>query len=442
MVATNFSTLTDGFQFLSLFDQAFAQCLSQVQTRHTGAYAVLPTDSGTIILGGNALYTLTVNVASGYSSNFAVAIYNEDAGRGKNIAVNGLSSFILWPKQLVVIFNDNNAWKLSPNKQPWIIPAGTTFNVDNVNGSDASTNDGLGAQGTGGAFLTIGHAILTIQAQAAFGSGAEIQLPPTTSSPITEQVAISGTTPEGTTTIPIVGNPTTPTNCQWQAVSGTAITIDDYLGITLNGIGFSGSGFSFVAAAQFALVDFQNCDFGTNTNGVDITASENTRMNFLSGCSISGNASTLLSALSNSSISMGSALTINNAPAFNSSLIQANSGAIIDVTGLSFTGPGAGSIIGTRYIVRNGSIIFGDSGVSWPVGLTSGTAIKGGLSDVGASVVGSVTFANLPGLPQLGTILAITDSTTNTWGATVSTGGGTITVLSWFNNSVWTVLGK
>src|SRR5580693_1422635 len=170
MVATNFSTLTDGFQFLSLFDQAFAQCLSQVQTRHTGAYVVQPTDSGTIILGGNALYTLTVNAASGYSSNFIIAIYNEDTGRGKNIAISGLSSFILWPLQTVVIFNDNNVWKLSPNTQPWVIPAGTVFNVDNVNGSDSSTNDGLGIGS--GAFLTIQHTYSVIQKQTAqIGAG-------------------------------------------------------------------------------------------------------------------------------------------------------------------------------------------------------------------------------------------------------------------------------
>lgn len=50
-------------------------------------------------------------------------------------------------------------------------------------------------------------------------------------------------------------------------------------------------------------------------------------------------------------------------------------------------------------------------------------------------------FANLPSIPSAGMIVYITDSTTNTWGATI-TGGGTNGVLGWFNGTAWTVVGK
>ena len=49
-----------------------------------------------------------------------------------------------------------------------------------------------------------------------------------------------------------------------------------------------------------------------------------------------------------------------------------------------------------------------------------------------------VTFANLP-LPLMGgTIACISDSTVNTWG-TVIVGGGSHTVLAFYNGTNWTV---
>jgi hypothetical protein len=51
----------------------------------------------------------------------------------------------------------------------------------------------------------------------------------------------------------------------------------------------------------------------------------------------------------------------------------------------------------------------------------------------------SVTFATLPtGMP--GMAATISDSTTTTWGATI-TGGGASTVMGFFNGTNWTVMG-
>lgn len=52
------------------------------------------------------------------------------------------------------------------------------------------------------------------------------------------------------------------------------------------------------------------------------------------------------------------------------------------------------------------------------------------------------TFATLPApsVLQTGNVRCVTDSTVNTWGATVA-GGGTNTVLCWCNGSHWTVIG-
>jgi hypothetical protein len=56
-------------------------------------------------------------------------------------------------------------------------------------------------------------------------------------------------------------------------------------------------------------------------------------------------------------------------------------------------------------------------------------------------IPGSTTFAFLPSSPSVGDIFAITDSTTNTWGATVAGSGGNYALINW-NGTNWTVIGK
>ncbi len=50
-------------------------------------------------------------------------------------------------------------------------------------------------------------------------------------------------------------------------------------------------------------------------------------------------------------------------------------------------------------------------------------------------------YANLPGSPTLGQVVCVTDATVNTWGANITTGGGTHFVLAWWNGTHFTVIG-
>lgn len=50
------------------------------------------------------------------------------------------------------------------------------------------------------------------------------------------------------------------------------------------------------------------------------------------------------------------------------------------------------------------------------------------------------TFSTLP-TPVAGLQVIISDSTVNTWGTAITTGGGTDVVLAWYNGSQWSVLG-
>ena len=56
-------------------------------------------------------------------------------------------------------------------------------------------------------------------------------------------------------------------------------------------------------------------------------------------------------------------------------------------------------------------------------------------------MVTAVTYGALPTSPKTGTVACVSDATVNTAGSTVSTGGGSYTVLVWRNASAWTVIG-
>lgn len=62
---------------------------------------------------------------------------------------------------------------------------------------------------------------------------------------------------------------------------------------------------------------------------------------------------------------------------------------------------------------------------------------------VTSSLLTSSVFSLLPTptTGNRGTLSVVTDSTTNTWGATI-TGGGANVVLAWSNGTAWTVIGK
>ncbi len=386
--------LTGGLDYSQL--AIAAQGLNFVHNPQTTNCTVVNGDKGNLISlatppPGLPL-TVTLNAASGYDANFSALIRNNSASRGWVIAANGRASFILWPLQTVLVFNSNSSWKLSPDVQPWAAPAGTTFNVDNVNGSDSVLNDGLGAQGTAGAFLTGTNAVNIIHSKLAPVGGIAVQYPPTTSMPITEQLNVSGANNPGLAIISFSGNPGSPTSCQWQPTTNPAIVVDDYAGAAFNGFGFSSSGISCCAASQFAIGDFSNCDFGANGGVGWISASTNARINLTAGISVSGNAAALLTSTTNASCTVAAikvvgVITIDT-------LVQATSGGTSDVSNLSFSG--TGTLSGTQFIAQRNGTIFGDSQVSWPGSTTAGYAQLGGISDSAVTGLGGLGLGTAP----------------------------------------------
>lgn len=142
-------TLSDGLSMSS--SVLTSSSLTNTRLAKTANYTVVNGDCGkTIALGGSAFFTLTLSSAATYTTACWYNVVNEDTGRGKLISPDGVTSFILWPRQSVLLNNQNSAWV--PQYQPirWKLTSNPTFRVDPL-GSDS--NDCLGT--TTGACLTI-----------------------------------------------------------------------------------------------------------------------------------------------------------------------------------------------------------------------------------------------------------------------------------------------
>jgi hypothetical protein len=88
---------------------------------------------------------------------------------------------------------------------------------------------------------------------------------------------------------------------------------------------------------------------------------------------------------------------------------------------------------------RNGSaleVVLADDSTYTQLNAKTLVAVAGGSLRVGAT-----TFASLPASPVEGMHATVTDSTTATWGATI-TGGGANHVLAYYNGTNWTVAAK
>ena len=53
----------------------------------------------------------------------------------------------------------------------------------------------------------------------------------------------------------------------------------------------------------------------------------------------------------------------------------------------------------------------------------------------------AVAFAGLPASPVQGMQYVVTDATVNTFGAAISTGGGSDVVMAWYTGTAWHVMG-
>lgn len=339
----------------------------------------------TISLGGNAYYTLTIPVASGFDANFAVTITNEDStvsggfhtGRGKTIAINGYPNFILWPGQTFTLMSENNAWRFNyPGR--WRVQGLPIIFVNHASGNDS--NDGL-ATGSG-AFATIQAAIFVYEHFVdCNGFGPTIQVADET---FTENNVTHTHSIIGYHGLLVTGNTTTPANCVWQVsgVGNGAIQARDQGNLIVTGFTFvsTGSGNFFLNAGQAGLVDFGSVIFGANPGGSDLWQSIGGGMGYGGGTvSITGDCAVFILGTGEGHLTFdGATVSIPNARAFSSAFVQIGPASTVSMTSMTFTGAGAGAgSTGAKYFVSNCATLAITS-TTLP-GATAGTVFQGGI---------------------------------------------------------------
>jgi hypothetical protein len=360
--------------------------ITGVSASKTSAYAVANSDKGHTLAFSGGFYTVTIPAASGFDADFQVLIYNADTGRGKELAIAGFSNLILWPGKKLLVQNVGGAWAFEQPSR-WRPPFSPTFYIDNVNGSDSS--DGLDSSGAGaGCFKTVQHAVDTcyLQLDIVSFAAATIQLPPTTSAPITENVTMGGSLGGYQFDLLIRGNPSTPINCQWFLPNGSSgaacISVTDYATVTLDGIAFgvtSGNVPFLLSGRQLCIIDIENCYFANNSTQVAMKVQDAARINILQGgITIGGNFADLFQIQSQGMINAtGITFNVFGTPNIGNFIFMGGAGCVMDIVGSTFTGNTSG-IGGTQYAIQ-GPNVFYQTGISWPAGIVGGSATDGGV---------------------------------------------------------------
>lgn len=353
---------------------------ANLRTAKTANYTVVNADKGsTFSLGGAAYFTMTVGAASGFDANYAVRITNTDTVRGKKVSANGMTDFILYAGQTIVLYNDNNVWRTdSPNgtgAPRWRLPGNATLFVDGTNGNDA--NDGMAA-GTGNAFATIARATSVIQQYVDLNFlTCTVQV---ASGTYTAQISVS--TPfTGSGFVSYLGDTTTPANVTISTTSADAVALSGSgVRVSIGGFKFqtttSGHGIHVTSGALCFITG--KCEFGACVNGHITAGMGGNIQSYSIAFTVSGGASAHLMAESYGGIIVmgGCTRTLSGTPAFSLATAYCASGYIQD-SGGTFGGTGA---TGQRYNVSSNGIIqtFGGGATYFP-GSIAGAAATGGI---------------------------------------------------------------
>jgi hypothetical protein len=330
---------------------------NNTRSAYTSVNSMATTDCGkTVALGGSAFYTFTVGAASGFNAACQTVIVNEDAVcpslgaatcRGKALAINGYTAFILWPGQKFTLVNQNNVWQFD---QPgrWVVQASIQMNVNHASGANpfAATpaTDCLGSGA--GACNTIMNCVLLIEGMVdnnGFGPTCK-----NVNETFTENNVSHTHTIIGFHVISITGDTTTPGNVVWQ-VSGSGnagMNCRDGGYAIVTGFKFvsTGSGNLFIQGGQLGVCDFGSIDFGANSGGYDLNQTPGGAANFFGGTlAISGDmAGFVLSNGEGHVLLDGATISIPNARTW-TNFFQITGPGIVSATSMTFTGTGAGA---------------------------------------------------------------------------------------------------
>ena len=351
----------------------------------TGAYPAVSADCGsTFALGGSAQYTLTLNAASGYTTNCGFLITNNvSETRTKTLAVNGLVPCFLYPGQTVMVVNENNTWVMRGDGNPsgtscsgrWRVSATTNFYV-RPDGNDS--NDGL-ANSSSGAYLTANAAFNAISTNVDINNqivnvNHTCGSPPCTITVAAQLLRLVNVQFVGGTPA-YVGDCSAPTNVKLNPSTPVAadILIDltgggqptfNVCGFELAGGANSGIGVYVSGTANVMFNSLMQCDGMSATTsggypvGMCYAVGNGAHLVLESNQTIAGSVGAVLMTFNGGMIEAGTATTwtITGTPNWTSAFIYAVWNGAADVPSMTFVG----SATGLRFLTQwGGSIMTG-----------------------------------------------------------------------------------
>lgn len=410
--------------------------ISNTRIAKIANYTVTPADCGsTIYAGGNAQFTITFGTASGYPATCAVMVFNEDVYSGANtarskiVSINSAAS-LYWPGQGVIVQNDNNAWKTSPDKHRWLIPQGVQMYVNGSSGSDAGNNDCLASASP---CQTNNRALNTVafnEWQHSNSATTEIQVNFAGTALTSDSLHLAGLMlgQSGNLDIVVDGG----SSGIWATTTLPPVSLQDGATITVQNItlGTSGGNGQNCAEANRGAhlilnnVTFQACD------AAEIFANE-AQIEVGSGYHVTGNALFSAQAINGGQIGVpGGVVNIDANVTFSTAFASAQAGARVQY-GTSTVALNTHTVTGTRFTANSNSIIQSgvvDGNLTYFPGTVAGTIATGSIYD-GLTVI-PVTVANLPGcgggVAPKGTRAMVSDANSTTFHATAAGSGSNI----------------
>lgn len=325
-----------------------SSALSNVRLAKTANYTLANSDkTKTVVLGGATQFTLTVGAASGFDSDFAVNVINQDTTASKILAVNGYSNFTLDPGATVTLTNQNSAWFIinkpirSFSLSMFIDPAGSDSN----------------------GCLTALAPCLTPQRV--------IDLCPT--GWICSVTMAAGTYNAENTIlsyykgVSFSGDCGSPTGVNWRVTSnGTyAILVQDHaiLGMSCMQITSGATGNTGIYVRQFAIADYVDISWGAFAAGTHVFVIQGSANCAGANNQILGGAAFHVHAGNNSTVNYSCTETIPSATSW-TTFARAFYSSVIDVTGSTFSGAGATTSTGAQCnadgvsVIAKGAVVF------------------------------------------------------------------------------------
>lgn len=370
----------------------------------TTNYTVANTDCGkTISLGGSTKFTVTVPAVTGFATTCIVFLINIDAGRGKNFSGvvlpgRGTSQLpnVLWPQQAAMLRIVGGAWTVDAPTQWKPTTSSTTFNIDPSLGNDL--NDGL-STGSGNAFFSTAQCFAVALSVLNMSSGNNSVICSLVAGGVDNTLVhfsphggINGIL--GNQSVVIDGNTTGIINNQIQDYNGAIIKIQN-VKLRANGTAGGGSG-NCVEANQGGILYIGSGVEVLGCSGAAFFAhNKSSRVECISGPTISGNVGQVYYGSQNGQIECGSPATI---PA-NITVIQTVVCEIFSVCSFPSTWQVGAAAVVTGSIAGTTMTVTGVTSGTLAIGARlSGTGVTAGTYIVafGTGVGGTGTYTVSP----------------------------------------------